>query len=52
MDAASNRRGRYSSKPDDGVYLSHIRKITGERKTSLARGYGISRETLYKYLRR
>lgn len=44
-------RGRKKSLPDEKVNELSRRAAAGEKKTRLAREFGISRETLYKYLR-
>ena len=44
-------RGRKKSLTDDQVTQLHQRAGAGEAKTTLAREFGISRETVYQYLR-
>jgi DNA invertase Pin-like site-specific DNA recombinase len=44
-------RGRKKTLPDDKVADLHRRVSAGEKKAHLAREFGISRETLYQYLR-
>ena len=44
-------RGRKKSLPDEMVADLRRRALSGEKKTGLAREFGISRETLYQYLR-
>lgn len=44
-------RGRKKSLPDEKVNELSRRAAAGEKKSRLAREFGISRETLYKYLR-
>ena len=44
-------RGRKRSLSDEMVAELHRRIVAGERKATIARDLGISRETLYKYLR-
>ncbi|RSY04633.1 recombinase family protein [Sphingomonas koreensis] len=44
-------RGRKRSLSDEMVAELHRRIVAGERKAAIARDLGISRETLYQYLR-
>ena len=44
-------RGRKKSLSDSETAVLRQRAAAGERKTTLAREFGISRETLYQYLR-
>jgi DNA invertase Pin-like site-specific DNA recombinase len=44
-------RGRKKALPDEKVTALRIRANGGEKKAYLAREFGISRETLYQYLR-
>ena len=44
-------RGRRKALPDEKVADLRLRAGAGEKKASLAREFGISRETLYQYLR-
>jgi len=44
-------RGRKRSLSDEQLVELHRRVGAGERKASIARDLGISRETLYQYLR-
>lgn len=44
-------RGRKPSLTDDRVQELRIRADAGEKKTALAREFGISRETIYSYIR-
>jgi len=44
-------RGRKKSLSDAEIAVLRQRVATGEKKTTLAREFGISRETLYQYLR-
>lgn len=44
-------RGRKRSLSDEQLVELHSRVAAGERKASIARDLGISRETLYQYLR-
>lgn len=44
-------RGRKKSLPDDKIAELRRRTAAGEKKAQLAREFGISRETLYQYLR-
>ena len=44
-------RGRKRSLSDEMVGELHRRVAAGERKAAIARDLGISRETLYQYLR-
>jgi DNA invertase Pin-like site-specific DNA recombinase len=44
-------RGRKKSLSDEEVENLKSRVATGERKSSIARDFGISRETLYQYLK-
>ena len=44
-------RGRKKSLPDDRIADLRRRAAAGEKKAQLAREFGISRETLYQYLR-
>lgn len=44
-------RGRKKSLSDSEMTALRQRAATGEKKTSLAKEFGISRETLYQYLR-
>jgi len=45
-------RGRKKALSAEAVAELHRRVATGEKKAQVAREYGISRETLYQYLRR
>ncbi|HAY95395.1 helix-turn-helix domain-containing protein, partial [Shewanella sp.] len=44
-------RGRKKSLSDQDIKLLQHRVAAGEQKSTLAREFGISRETLYQYLR-
>ena len=44
-------RGRKRSLSDEMIADLHRRVAAGERKATIARDMGISRETLYQYLR-
>ena len=44
-------RGRKKSLSEEEVENLKSRVATGERKSSIARDFGISRETLYQYLK-
>ena len=44
-------RGRKKSLSDQEIFGLRQRAVAGEQKTSLAREFGISRETLYQYLK-
>jgi DNA invertase Pin-like site-specific DNA recombinase len=44
-------RGRKKALPDEKIVELRRRVTTGEKKAPLAREFGISRETLYQYLR-
>lgn len=44
-------RGRKKSLSDDQVAALRLRAAGGEQKATLAREFGVSRETLYQYLR-
>jgi DNA invertase Pin-like site-specific DNA recombinase len=44
-------RGRKRKLSDDDIVLLQSRAVTGESRAHLARDFGISRETLYQYLR-
>ncbi len=44
-------RGRKRSLSDEMIAELHRRAAAGERKAAIARELGISRETLYQYLR-
>jgi len=44
-------RGRKKALSDEAVAELHRRVVAGEQKAQVARAYGISRETLYQYLR-
>lgn len=44
-------RGRKRSLSDADIAIVKSRVIAGEQKTQIARDFGISRETLYQYLR-
>ena len=44
-------RGRKRSLSDEQLAELHRRVTAGERKATIARDLGISRETLYQYLR-
>jgi DNA invertase Pin-like site-specific DNA recombinase len=44
-------RGRKKSLSDSEIAGLRQRAVAGEKKTTLAREFGISRETLYQYLR-
>ena len=44
-------RGRKKSLSDSEIAALRLRAAAGEKKTTLAREFGISRETLYQYLR-
>ncbi|TDG25950.1 hypothetical protein EYW47_00875 [Paraburkholderia silviterrae] len=46
-----NYRGRKKSLADSEIAGLQQRAAAGEQNTTLARGFGISRETLYQYLR-
>ena len=45
-------RGRKKALPEEKVAQLQRRITSGEKKARLAREFGISRETLYQYLRR
>lgn len=53
--ALAKQRGAYSGRKkslsDVEIAVLRQRVAAGEKKTSLAREFGISRETLYQYLR-
>ena len=44
-------KGRKKSLTDDQIIILNQRANSGEKKAKIARDFGISRETLYKYLR-
>jgi DNA invertase Pin-like site-specific DNA recombinase len=44
-------KGRKREMTDDRVAEIHSRTVAGETKAQIARDLGISRETLYQYLR-
>jgi DNA invertase Pin-like site-specific DNA recombinase len=44
-------RGRKRSLSDAKIAEARLRVASGEKKAQVARDFGISRETLYKYLR-
>jgi len=44
-------RGRKKALSDEAVAELHRRVVAGEKKAQVAREFGISRETLYQYLR-
>lgn len=44
-------RGRKRALSDADIAIAKSRVIAGEQKTQIARDFGISRETLYQYLR-
>jgi DNA-binding phage protein len=44
-------RGRKKSLSDSEIARLRQRVVVGEKKAMLAREFGISRETLYQYLR-
>jgi DNA invertase Pin-like site-specific DNA recombinase len=50
--AAGKYKGRKAKLADDRVEELRSRAATGENRTQLAKEYGLSRETLYQYLRK